>query len=86
MQKSGNLVMFVYSTEHMLKKDKVRFYYAFKGRDGRSGIAKQFKIKHMAPTVILVDKKHQKEISQFFKYWKIKTQLYDIAMKQIKDE
>ena len=42
------MVLFTYSTIHLLKKDKIRFYYALKGRDGKSGIVKRDKIDHLA--------------------------------------
>ena len=37
--------IFTYSIEHLLKKDKIRFYYAIKGRDGKSGIFKSLKFR-----------------------------------------
>ena len=32
------MIIYTYSTKHLPKKDKVRFYYALKGRDGKTGI------------------------------------------------
>lgn len=62
-------VIFTYSIEHLLKKDKIRFYYALKGRDGKSGIVKQFKIEQLGRAVLLVDRKFEKEVEDFIKYW-----------------
>jgi len=63
------MVIFTYSTEHLLKKDKIRFYYALKGRDGKSGIVKRCKIDHLGRTVLLVPIKFDDEVQEFFKLW-----------------
>ncbi len=63
-------VIFTYSTEHLLKKDKVRFYYALKGRDGKTGIVKRCKIDHLGRTVLLVPDKHATDVEGFLQYWK----------------
>lgn len=62
--------IFSYSTEHLLKKDKVRFYYALKGRDGKTGIVKSCKIDHLGRTVLLVPGRFEKEVDDFLTYWK----------------
>ncbi len=61
------MFIYTYSTVHLLKKDKVRFYYALKGRDGKSGIVKQFRVIHLGRTVLMVDEKHDDDMIQFFK-------------------
>jgi len=66
----NSMFLFSYSTEHLLKKDKVRFYYALKGRDGKSGIVKSCKINHLGRGVLLVPEKHAKEVRDFLKLWK----------------
>lgn len=63
-------VIFTYSTEHLLKKDKVRFYYALKGRDGKTGIVKRCSIEQLGRTVLLVPVKHASDVDEFLKYWK----------------
>ena len=67
-------VIFTYSTEHLLKKDKVRFYYALKGRDGKTGIVKRCKIEQLGRTVLLVPEKSAPEVDDFLKYWKCEFQ------------
>jgi hypothetical protein len=64
-------VLFTFSTQKFLKKDKIRFYYGLKGRDGKSGIVKATKAEHLGSAVILVDIKHEKEWEDFFNLWKI---------------
>lgn len=68
--KYNEMLIFTYSTKHLLKKDKIRFYYALKGRDGKSGIIKTYNIEHLGRTVLLVPIKFRKEIQDFFNLWK----------------
>jgi len=65
-------VIFTYSTEHLLKKDKIRFYYALKGRDGKSGIVKALKIEQLGRAVLLVSIKNSAEVNDFLTLWKCK--------------
>ena len=58
----NEMVLFTYSTKHLLKKDKIRFYYALKGRDGKSGIVKSCDIDHLGRTVLLVPIKFAQEV------------------------
>ena len=81
-------IIFTYSTEHLLKKDKVRFYYALKGRDGKTGIVKACRIEQLGRTVLLVPEKFDDEVSEFLNYWKCKWRkrkvLVEKEKKQIK--
>jgi hypothetical protein len=63
--------LYTYSTEHLLLKDKVRFYYALKGRDGRSGIVKEFRVEHVGRAVLIADEKHDEDMLQFFNVWNL---------------
>lgn len=62
--------IFQYSTKHLPKKDKVRFYYALKGRDGKSGIVVSLKIEQLGRTVLFVSEKAEKEVEDFLNFWK----------------
>ena len=64
------MVIFTYSTIHLLKKDKIRFYYALKGRDGKSGVVKKYKIDHLGRTVLLVPIKFSQDVHDFLTFWK----------------
>ena len=64
-------VLFTYSTQAFLKKDKIRFYYALKGRDGESGLVKETSAEHLGSAVIMVDIQHDQEWQDFFNLWKI---------------
>ncbi len=78
----SEFVIFTYSTEHLPKKDKVRFYYALKGRDGRSGIIKRFNIAHLGRTVLMVPKIYEKDIDQFFEVWKCQVSKKEVLVKR----
>jgi hypothetical protein len=75
-------VLFSYSTEHLLKKDKVRFYYALKGRDGKSGIVKNYDIDHLGRTVLLVPIKFAKSVNEFLEFWKCKFEEKEVLVKK----
>lgn len=61
--------IFTYSTEHLEKKDKIRFYYGLKGRDGKSGAAAKYDIIRLGRAVLMVDAKFKTEVDEFLKYW-----------------
>jgi len=63
-------IIFAYSLTHLAAKDKVRFYYALKGRDGKSGIIKECKIEQLAKGVLLVTKKNERKVEDFLRSWK----------------
>ncbi len=65
-------VIFTYSTEHLQKKDKVRFYYALKGRDGKQGIVKDCEIEQLGRAVLLVAKEYENHVEEFLKHWECK--------------
>jgi hypothetical protein len=77
-----SMVLFSYSTEHLLKKDKIRFYYALKGRDGKTGIVKACKIDQIGRAVLLVHDKFSDEVKDFLKLWKCKFEIKEALIKK----
>ncbi len=67
---SSTYILFVYSTSHLVKKDKIRFYYALKGRDGKSGFVVRTRSKHIGRAVLLVPVEFDKDFQDFLSYWK----------------
>ncbi|MBS3098096.1 hypothetical protein J4209_04855 [Candidatus Woesearchaeota archaeon] len=65
------VVMFNYSTDRLLKKDKIRFFYALNGRDGKSGLLKIYSAVHFGIGVLLVPVKFDKDFQEFFGLWNI---------------
>ncbi|MBR9692229.1 hypothetical protein GOV06_05595 [Candidatus Woesearchaeota archaeon] len=76
------MVLFSYSTQHLLKKDKIRFYYALKGRDGKTGIVKSCKIDHLGRTVLLVPSDFAEEVNDFLEFWKCKFKKKEVLVKK----
>ena len=81
-QRYTEKVLFTYSTEHLPKKDKVRFYYALKGRDGDSGIVVGYEIDHLGRTVLLVPQKFESQVDEFMQYWKCKHQKRNVLVEK----
>ena len=65
-------VLFTYTLAHLLSKDKVRFYYALKGRDGKSGIIQRYSIDRLAKGVLLVPKEYWEDVEEFLQFWHCK--------------
>ncbi|MEK6903865.1 MAG: hypothetical protein AABW64_04435 [Nanoarchaeota archaeon] len=61
--------IYSYSLIHLPIKDKVRFYYALKGRDGKSGIVQYYKIEQLAKSVLLVPETTHKNVEEFLTHW-----------------
>lgn len=75
-------VIFSYSTEHLKQSDKVRFYYALKGRDGKSGIIARLNITQLGKTVLFVRSEHAQEVAEFLEYWKCKVERQEVFVEQ----
>lgn len=75
------LLIFTYNTEHLPKKDKVRFYYALKGRDGKTGIVKRCKIEQLGRTVLLVPVQFSQDVNGFLQYWKCEYKSKEVLLK-----
>ena len=63
-------VLFTYSLSHLANSDKIRFYYALKGRDGKSGVIQEYRIQHLGRTVLLVPSPFEQDVESFLKLWK----------------
>ena len=71
-------VIFTYSTEHLGKTDKVRFYYALKGRDGKSGIVVAWNIEQLGRAVLLVSSTQETHVREFLQFWKCQFQTKEV--------
>lgn len=65
------MVIYNYTTKHLNNTEKVKFYYALKGRDGKSGMVKALRLIHIGKSVILAPLRHGEEVEQFFKLWNL---------------
>lgn len=64
---TNKVSMFVlsYAIKHLAQKDKVRFYYALKGRDGKTGIIKACQINQLAKGVLQIAPAHVSRVIEF---------------------
>lgn len=75
-------VLFTYSTARLKYSDKVRFYYALKGRDGISGIIKEGRINQLARTVLVVPFSFAGKFQLFLEHWKCNYRRRDLLLEK----
>ena len=62
-------ILYTYSIGHMLQKNKVLFFYAIKGRNGKQGIFDRLKIQQLGRCVLLVPADAEKDFEEFLAKW-----------------
>lgn len=87
---SKKMVLVNYDSSVLQLKDKVRFYYALKGRKGISGIMKLYNLEFLGKGSFLASKKFEDDLKMFFKAWKLPYCLREIILENreevLKDE
>jgi len=78
---SKQRVLISYSTSHLLKKDKVRFFYALNGRNEMKGILPRTRAEHLGRAVLLIKLQFTQEFRDFLSYWKCEWKELNIWMK-----
>ncbi len=68
---SESRILFKYETSRLPYTDKIRFYYALKGRDGKNGIIKSTNSEFLAKTIILVPVRFDNDVQSFFREWNV---------------
>jgi len=68
-QLSGKKILYAYSTSHLKGSNKVRFFYALKGRDRNPGVLERTKSLFLAKGVLLVKPAQEQAIDNFFSAW-----------------
>ena len=66
--------LYLYKLTHLPTKDKVRFYYGLKGRDGKSGLIKKHNIIQLARGALLVTQNQAEAVRSFLKEWGCETE------------
>ena len=61
--------IYVYSTSHLTPTERVKFFYALKGRNGKPGILDTTQSIFLAKSVLSVLHSQSGEIEQFLKTW-----------------
>lgn len=72
--------LFTYSTENLSKKDKVKFFYALNGRNGKSGLLAEYNSTHLGITTILVPVKFKFSFISFLRKWSIKFEIREMLV------
>ena len=67
-----NRQIYVYSSSHLTSTERVKFFYALKGRNGKPGILDTTQSVFFAKSVLSVLPNQSKEIEQFLKEWDCK--------------
>jgi len=77
-RKSATHSLFTYSTSHLSKTDRVKFFYALKGRTS-PGILKQTKSEFLARGVILTPTASAEKIENFLRKWKCRVTKVEVS-------
>lgn len=64
-------VLFKYDTSKLSYTNKIRFYYALKGRDGKTGVVKSTNSDFLAKTILLSPVSSDGQLISFFKEWNV---------------
>lgn len=67
-----NRQIYVYSSSHLTPTERVKFFYALKGRNGNPGILDTTQSVFFAKSVLSVLPNQSEEIEQFLKEWNCK--------------
>lgn len=78
----NNYILFLYGISHLLTKDKVRFYYDLKGRDGKSGIVREQNIQQLARGALLVPRDKAQAVQTFLEQWKCRYEKRDVLIEK----
>ncbi len=74
-------ILVIYAIEHLASTDKVRFYYGLKGRDGKSGIVKEWGLRHLARGALLVPASSHEQTLNFLQEWQCKYATKEVLVK-----
>ncbi len=64
-------VLYWYDLKHLEQKDKVRFFYAMKGRNGKKGFVSEIGGTSLARGVIMAPVSNDDKMREFFDTWKV---------------
>lgn len=78
----SNMLLITYTSSALSPTDKVRFYYALKGRNRDSGITKIYSIIHLAKQVFMVSEEYEDDMRKFFSTWKMPFTIRHIVLKR----
>lgn len=74
------MILISYNSSNLSNNNKVKFYYALKGRDGLSGIIKHYDILFLGKGVLLLSYQYLNDIRNFLKIWNLSYKIIEISM------
>lgn len=78
--KEPNTALIIYKTNKLSSSKMVRFYYALKGRDGKSGMMKQINAEQLARGALLISIKNLPELKSFFELWSVPVEVKEVNL------
>ena len=73
-----NKVVLKYNSSHLSGSNKVRFFYALKGRGLSQGIIARTESIQLAKSILIVPLEKMQDITEFFRFWKCKFEVIDL--------
>ncbi|ALM76223.1 nucleotidyltransferase domain-containing protein [Thermococcus barophilus] len=70
--------LFRFTLDGLERKERVKFQYALKGRDMKSGLLKELNGQQLGAWVVLIPIHHTYKFKQFLELWNIKYEAYTI--------
>ena len=74
------MILVTYDASSLSSNDKVKFYYALKGRDGKSGIIKLYDIQFLAKKVLFIPFQSKSDIIMFLKRWNLSYTIKEVIL------
>ncbi len=69
-----------YSLSHLSSTEKVRFFYALKGRGKHEGIISKYQINQLSKGVLLTKEKQAPEVKSFLHYWRCPIKITEVYL------
>ena len=77
----ASFVILHYTLIHLKTSDKIRFYYSLKGRDGKSGILKLYRVEQLGKGVLWVSLPYASDVEDFLRFWKCAYQKKEVTLR-----
>ena len=78
-------ILFLYSSSHLTGSNKVKFFYALKGRDKKlTGLVNNSTVFSLSKKILIADPKEKENIESFLNYWGCSFSI--ISSKNLKDK
>lgn len=76
----NEFILYTYQINKLDKSKRVRFVYLLKGRRDDKGLVAELNGKFLVPGCFMIPIKHDKEMQDIFKKWKVKSKRMKIIV------